>query len=108
MEFLGHVSGEKKREKVEKRRDVRLLSHHENFGNVVLEAMAESCPVVVTQSVGAAEVVLKANAGLVVKGDADKFIEAIRQLEADPARRADMGQRVLHRVRRIRLGHGCI
>ena len=52
-------------------------------GNVVL-AMAEVRPVVVTQPVGAAEVVLKANAGLVAKGDLDSLAEAIRQLEADP------------------------
>ncbi len=93
VEFLGHVSGDKKRALLKNAVMFVLPSQHENFGNVVLEAMAEACPVVVTQSVGAAEVVLKANAGLVVKGDADSLAEAIRRLEADPARRADMGQR---------------
>ena len=93
VDFLGHLSGERKRALLQNAEMLVLPSHHENFGNVVLEAMSESCPVVVTQSVGAAKVVLKANAGLVVKGNADSLADAIRQLKADPARRAEMGRR---------------
>ena len=93
VDFLGHLSGERKRALLQNAEMLVLPSHHENFGNVVLEAMSESCPVVVTQSVGAAKVVLKANAGLVVKGNADSLADAIRQLKADPARRAEMGGR---------------
>jgi len=70
-----------------------LASHSENFGNVVLEAMREGCPVVVTPEVGAAEIVREADGGLVVPGDADSLARAFAKLIAEPSLRDAMGQR---------------
>ncbi len=60
-----------------------LPSYSENFGNTVLEAMIRGCPVVVTEEVGAAEVVRAAGGGRVV--DAAGLSDALEELIADEA-----------------------
>jgi glycosyltransferase involved in cell wall biosynthesis len=69
-----------------------LPSYSENFGNTVLEAMRRGVPVVVTPEVGAAEIVKKSGAGLVVPGDPEPLGSAIRQLTADIGLARSMGE----------------
>ena len=69
-----------------------LASYSENFGNTVLEAMAQGCPVLVTPEVGAAEVVRESGGGRVVAGDPAAFGQALRELLDDPER-AEIGAR---------------
>jgi glycosyltransferase involved in cell wall biosynthesis len=71
---------------------VVLPSYSENFGNTVLEAMRRSVPVVVTPEVGAAEIVRKSGAGLVVAGDLEPLGSAIRLLIADLGLARSMGE----------------
>jgi glycosyltransferase involved in cell wall biosynthesis len=61
-----------------------LSSYSENFGNTVLEAMRRGVPVVVTQEVGAAEIVQQSQGGLVVVGDPDTLGSAMQRLFDDP------------------------
>jgi glycosyltransferase involved in cell wall biosynthesis len=69
-----------------------LPSLSENFGLVVLEAMAAGLPVVVSDRVGAADLVDDGVNGLVVPaGDPDALAEAMRRLEVDPDLRARLG-----------------
>jgi glycosyltransferase involved in cell wall biosynthesis len=69
-----------------------LPSYSENFGNTVLEAMRRGIPVVVTPEVGAAEIVRKSEAGLVVTGDPEPLGSAIRLLTADLGLARSMGE----------------
>ena len=69
-----------------------LSSYSENFGNTVLEAMRRGVPVVVTPEVGAAEIVRKSGAGLVVAGDPEPLSSAIRLLTADLSLARSMGE----------------
>jgi glycosyltransferase involved in cell wall biosynthesis len=69
-----------------------LPSYSENFGNTVLEAMRRGVPVVVTPEVGAAEIVRKSGAGLVVAGDLEPLSSAIRLLTANLSLARSMGE----------------
>jgi glycosyltransferase involved in cell wall biosynthesis len=62
-----------------------LTSHYEPFGNVVLEAMRHSVPVVAFNTGGPAEVIQNGDTGFLVKeGDADEFAQRILDLIEDP------------------------
>ena len=62
-----------------------LPSLNENFGNVVVEAMAHAKPIIVTNGCGVAEVVRDADCGIVCAPNADSLSAAIGQLIGDPA-----------------------
>ena len=69
-----------------------LPSYSESFGNSVLEAMQRGLPVIVSQDVGAAEVVREAGGGIVVSGDAESLSTAIDQLMEDTGLARAMGE----------------
>ena len=91
--FLGSVGDTHKWALYEHAQLFVLPSYSENFGNVVAEAMAMSCPVVLTAEVGIASIVEATGAGMVVDGAPEKLATVIRELLADPQRRAEMGRR---------------
>lgn len=71
-----------------------LPSLNENFGNVVVEALAEGCPAVVTPGVGARSVIEASGGGLVAaSGDAEGLRASLRALLASPERAVQMGER---------------
>lgn len=69
-----------------------LPSHNENFGNVVVEAMAHGAPIIVTDKCGVAEVVRAAQCGIICAPDAAGLSLAIGQLFGDPALMQQRGQ----------------
>jgi glycosyltransferase involved in cell wall biosynthesis len=99
VEFPGYVEGEAKRRLFAEAAVFVLPSVSENFGNAALEAMAQGCPVVVTQGVGLAEAVHASGAGIVADGTPAALAHAIRGLMEDPARRAAAGAAALAMVR---------
>lgn len=90
--FCGAVDGGAKGELYRRASLLALTSYSENFGNVVLEAMAEGCPVLVTPEVGAAPIVAGAGAGLVVDGRPEAIAAGIRELLSSAERRAAFGR----------------
>lgn len=91
--FPGPVYGAAKAEIYRRAALLVMPSYSENFGNVVLEAMAAGCPVVVTPEVGASTIVAESGGGLVVAGDPSLLADSVRVLLGDVALRREMGQR---------------
>jgi glycosyltransferase involved in cell wall biosynthesis len=81
--FTGPVVGRDKAALLERASVLALVSDNENFGNVVLEALAAALPVVVTHGVGAAPIVESAGAGLVVDGEPSAIASALECILAD-------------------------
>jgi glycosyltransferase involved in cell wall biosynthesis len=76
-----------------------LPSLEDSFGLVVLEAMATALPVVVTDHVGASEVIDSGVTGVVVPaGDEAEMKSAIRRLADDPELRVRVGRAARDRV----------
>jgi glycosyltransferase involved in cell wall biosynthesis len=82
--FVGAVDGARKSELLKQAFALILPSYSENFGNVVLEAMAEGCPAIVTPEVGAAEVVRQTGGGVVLEGEPHALAAGINKLLAEP------------------------
>lgn len=97
--FAGAVHGGDKVCLIQKARLLVLPSYSENFGNVVVEAMAEGCPVVVSAAVGLSSAVADAGAGLVVDGAPSSLTAAMNTLLQDPLMREQMGRRGAAAVR---------
>jgi glycosyltransferase involved in cell wall biosynthesis len=89
--FTGPVTGRAKWDLIATADVLALPSYSENFGNVVLEAMACGTPVVVTPEVGLAATVAEVSAGIVATGTPDAIGAAIARLLASPDERARMG-----------------
>jgi glycosyltransferase involved in cell wall biosynthesis len=91
LHFIGAVSDEHKWALYEGATMFILHSYSENFGNVVAEAMAVACPVVVTKEVGLASLVLESGAGAVADGEPVLLASAINELNSDEEKRRRYG-----------------
>jgi glycosyltransferase involved in cell wall biosynthesis len=91
--FAGRVAGADKLALLEQAQFLVLPSYSENFGNVVLEAMAAGRPVIVTPEVGVADLVRDAGVGLVADGDAAPLGAAMTRLVDDPGLAQALGAR---------------
>jgi glycosyltransferase involved in cell wall biosynthesis len=97
IRFIGPLYGSAKWALLRQARLLTLPSYSENFGIVVLEAMAAGCPVVVTPEVGLAPVLRETNAGLVSDGNPKQLAAAINCLlnDRDKCRRmSEVGKRI--------------
>jgi glycosyltransferase involved in cell wall biosynthesis len=91
VHFIGPIRDENKWAVYERAEMFVLASYSENFGNVVAEAMAMGCPVVVTPEVGLARFVAEARAGIVTDGDPMSLSTAVQRLHGDAPLRKSMG-----------------
>ncbi len=92
VSFVGPVYGEDKAALLSRALLLVLPSYSENFGNVVIEAMAAGCPVAVTPEVGAADIVRESAAGVVLEGDPATLGAGIRRLISEPVALDRMGE----------------
>ena len=88
--FVGPVLGADKAMLLRHAQLLVVPSYSENFGNVVIEAMAAGCPVIVTPEVGSAAIVKETGSGWVVPGDAAALSHGISTLLADAETRRRM------------------
>lgn len=91
--FAGQVDGAGKACLLRHAQMLVLPSYSENFGNVVLEAMAAGLPVVVTPEVGLSDMVRESGVGLVVDGDPPSLGRAIARLTDEAELRESFGAR---------------
>jgi glycosyltransferase involved in cell wall biosynthesis len=91
VRLMGPVNDDQKWALLASARILVLPSYSENFGNVVLEAMAASCPVIVTPEVGAASIVQEVGCGVVAAGDPANLALAMSRLLNDQQERRNMG-----------------
>jgi glycosyltransferase involved in cell wall biosynthesis len=90
--YAGEVQGVDKEALLRHARLLALLSYSENFGIVVLEAMAAGRPVVVTPEVGLASTVREAGAGIVAEGEPEQLAAALARVLGDPELADRMGE----------------
>lgn len=99
IRFTGPVEGASKWRLLCTADLLALPSLSENFGLVVLEALAVGTPVVVTPEVGAAEIVRAHDLGLVAPGEPAPLATALQTLLDDAERRQAAGLRGRQLVR---------
>lgn len=97
--FVGPVGDDHKWALFEDAQLFVLPSYSENFGNVVAEAMAMGCPVVVSPEVGIAALVADAGAGTVVDCSPDRLASTITSMLGQTSLLYDMGARGREAVR---------
>ena len=93
IRFIGPVKGTDKWLLYRNAQLFVLPSYSENFGIVVLEAMASGCPVAVTSGVGLADTVENERCGVLLDGTPRQMASAINGLLSDQAGRNEMGDR---------------
>jgi glycosyltransferase involved in cell wall biosynthesis len=86
-----HLSGPDKETLFSAARVFVLPSRSENFGNVVAEAMIRGLPAVVTQGVGAAEILKVSGGGVVAEDSHVKIAAALCDLLQSDGQRLKMG-----------------
>jgi glycosyltransferase involved in cell wall biosynthesis len=91
LTFLGPVSDEHKWALYENAQMFILPSYSENFGNVVAEAMAMACPVVITPDVGLAKLVREVDCGVITSGEPRVLAQAITDLQQNELQRKRLG-----------------
>ncbi|MET0102020.1 MAG: glycosyltransferase [Sedimenticola sp.] len=91
--FTGPVAGDEKHALLAKCSALVLPSYSENFGNVVLEAMAVGRPVAVTPEVGLARLVSENKVGVVIPGEPEMMGKTLVDFLDDNASLDIMGER---------------
>jgi glycosyltransferase involved in cell wall biosynthesis len=93
IRFVGAIADAQKWALYENATMFVLPSYSENFGNVVAEAMAMGCPVVVTPEVGLSSLVQRSGSGVVSDGAPRAFAQAVSALLNDQSLRRRMSER---------------
>jgi glycosyltransferase involved in cell wall biosynthesis len=90
--FTGMLKGDEKRQAFRAASVFVFPSYAENFGVVMLEAMAAGCPLVISRGIDVWQEIQATGAALVVNSDAEEVADATCSILDDDARHARMGQ----------------
>jgi len=104
VRFAGFVSDERKFQLLEAADLFVYTTEHEGFGIVYLEAMYCGLPVVTYDNGGQREFVSDELGALVPEGNEEKFLEALRGIIDDDARRASMSDSARRKAEEMELG----
>jgi glycosyltransferase involved in cell wall biosynthesis len=91
IRYAGYVEGEAKARLLRDAAALVLPSYSENFGIVLIEAMAQATPVIVTPEVGLSRFIAEHRCGIVAGGAPEELGAAIRSLWSDPVLRESLG-----------------
>jgi glycosyltransferase involved in cell wall biosynthesis len=94
--FTGFVEGEAKKALLADSDLFVLPSYSENFGVVVVEAMAGGLPVIISDQIGLADDIAHDEAGLVVPCRIEPLVEAMQSLIDHPERRRLLAANARH------------
>jgi glycosyltransferase involved in cell wall biosynthesis len=100
IDFLGPTYGILKTQLLANAQALILPSENENFGNVVLESLACSRPVAVSQHVGLADTIINSGSGIVISDDPEKMGSQLADFLSNQANLELMGDRGLRLVLR--------
>lgn len=93
VHFLGEIKDADKWALYANARMLILPSYSENFGNVVAEAMAVGCPVIVSAACGIAPLVRDSGAGIICGETPAEIAQAVGTMMRDEASRLGFGSR---------------
>jgi glycosyltransferase involved in cell wall biosynthesis len=99
--FTGMIAGEEKRQAFHAAELFVFPSYAENFGVVILEAMAAGCPLIISPGIDIWEEIQATGSAVVVSSNATEVANAACTLLDDSARRAAMGEAGRKGVRRF-------
>lgn len=95
IEWLGNVDGEEKQRLMAESDLLVLLSFSENFGNVIIEALNQGTPVLISKYVGLSEYVLHHGLGWVVDLDINECVAVIEEIAGN----SELRRNIAHRAR---------
>jgi glycosyltransferase involved in cell wall biosynthesis len=93
IKFLGPVYDTAKFEFLANSDVLVLLSHTENFGNVVIESLSQGTAVLVSKNVGAADIVEVHDLGWIIQPDLKTCVDTLNIINLDRKRLEDIRQR---------------
>ncbi|HQW26814.1 MAG TPA: glycosyltransferase [Saprospiraceae bacterium] len=83
IRFTGPLSGDQKFQALADADILALMSHTENFGNVVIEALSQGTAVMITQHVGTAHFVQAFRLGYVIPAEIDACVAILETINSD-------------------------
>lgn len=102
IHFKGNLSPDIRNETLKKYDVLALTSHQENFGLVVVEALEQKIPVLISDKVNLSDFVLNKNCGLVSELNEVSIANQLEQFfNLTPEIRAEMGLNGYHAVRKL-------
>lgn len=90
VQWLGAITGEAKYNLLAEADLLVLPSHTENFGNVVLEALSQGTPVLLSPHVGIGDYVIRQKLGFVVEDNPERWRSELRTMALDKSRLLDI------------------